>query len=171
MMIPELMIVGPRHPPLLDPDPQRRIGVVAGVAEIAHDGEARRQHLHPVRHRLNGPQRRGIEHVGQVVDVVLRIAFVGERQVVVRVDQPRQHREPREIDDFGRRRNRDVRTDLPERAVLDEDDLIGLDPTALRIDQSARPDGVARVGRRRKRRRSLACGNGRRDERQHERNR
>src|SRR5712664_351708 len=59
----------PRDPALLDRLPQRRVGVQGVVAHVANDRESRRQHLDPIRGRLNRAQRRRFLNVRVVVDV------------------------------------------------------------------------------------------------------
>ena len=87
MMIPELMTVGPGTQALFDRDAQRSVGVVSVIAKIAHDGKPGRQHLHAVGNRLDGTDRGRVEDVSQVIDVVLGIRLVREREVIVRVHQ------------------------------------------------------------------------------------
>ena len=137
MMIPELMIVGPGIQPCSIACAQRRVGVVGVVAHVADDRESRREHLDAVRRRLDRAQRRRFLHVGVVIDVVFRDRLVGEREMVVRVDEPGHHRHPRQVDHARARRNRDVGTDVANARAFDEDHLIGEDAAAFRIEQPA----------------------------------
>jgi len=113
---------------------QRGVGVERVVPHVADDGEARRQHLDAVGRRLNRPQRGRLLHVGVVVDVVLGIGFVGEREMVVRLDQPRHDGHAREIDDLRAGGDRDVRSDVGDLVARDKDDLIGEDPAGFGIE-------------------------------------
>ena len=153
-----------RKPSLLDRLPQRGVGVVAVVPEVADDGEAGREHLHAVRRRLDRAQRRRVLHVGVVVDVVLGLGLVGQREVVVRVDEARHHRHAGEIDHLSARRNGDVRPDVANPAAFDDDDLIGEDPPAVGIEQAAGADRGDR--RRRGRLGRRGSGNEQREPRQ-----
>ena len=46
-----------RHQAALDGFAQRRVGIVAGVADVAHRREARRQHVARIRNALDGAVR------------------------------------------------------------------------------------------------------------------
>ena len=103
--------------------------------------------------------RSGVEsmHVGEVVDVVLRDLLVGEREMVVRVDETRQHGQLRQIDDLGAGRDRHVGADGRDPLALDQDDLVGRGGAGFRIDQPAGADGDG-AGRLRRRLRLRAIG-------------
>ena len=60
--------------------------------------------------------------------------------MVVRIDQPRQHGECGQIDDFGACRNDDVGANCGEFPVLDENHLVGGDCAHLGIDEAASLD-------------------------------
>ena len=115
-----------------------------------------RQHLHAVRHRLDRAQRRRVHHVGQVVDVVLRIRFVSERQMVVRVNQSGQHGEIRQVDHLGIGRRVHTGSDRGDAAVLDDDGLVGGGGAGGGIDEASSADH--RRARRRGRNRRLRLG-------------
>ena len=52
-----------------------------------------------------------VRHEGEVVDVVFGDFLVGQGQVGVRVHQAGQHRQLRQVDDLGTRRDRHIRAE------------------------------------------------------------
>ena len=161
----------PRQPPCLDRLAERHVGVVGVVAEVTHDGKAAAQHLEAVGGGLDRAQLRRFLDVGDVVVVPLRVFLVGQREVVVRIDEARHHRELRQVNHLGTRRHRHVRADGGEAPALDEDDGVPGDRTVRRIDQAAGADRGDRTGRRRRRGPALGDERDRRHEQREERKR
>jgi hypothetical protein len=133
--------------PIIGPDgmivghPERHVRVERVVADVPDHGEARVEQLQRVRRRLDGPEGRRVQDVGEVVDVVLRDLLVGHRLVRVRVDEARQDAEPGQIDHVGTGGNRDAAADCRDLLPFDEDDLIGGGRPGGRVDQPAGADG------------------------------
>ena len=137
----------PRNPALVDRLPQRGVGVQRVVPHVANDREARREHLDAVRRRLNRAQRRRFLDVRVVVDVALGLRLVGEREVVVRLDEAGQHGHLREIDDLRAGRDGYVRSDVADARPFDEDDLVRENAAGFSVEQPScanRGDGRGR---------------------------
>ena len=110
---------------------------------VARAGEARQQRAPRIGRRPHGgielrprrPFRNGIAAVGLA------------RQMHMAVDQTRQHRLMREIDDGGAGRRREARLDRNDAVVMDEDRNIGLDRLVDAVDEPpGMDDDIAREG-------------------------
>src|SRR6202008_4344935 len=78
---------GTGNPTLLDGLAESGVGVIAGVADVAHGGEAGLQHGHAVPDALNGAVGSGIEERGDVVVVGVALGNDGHAEVGMSVEE------------------------------------------------------------------------------------
>ena len=167
------------NPAGLDSLPQRGVGVQTAVAQIALEGESMVEQRERVAGALERAVRgrvgnehlkewRGVEHaVAERRRAAVKRHGLDQRhrQMVVRFDEAGQDGQVRQIDHLRPWRNRDVRADCGDLAVLDDDGLVCRRRYRFGVNQASGFDRDRR-GRRGLRRNALLLRRERQNERQ-----
>ena len=132
----------PREPSLPNRSPQIGGSIVGVVANLFHHGEASLQHQPRVPRPAQSAESAALFQIGSFDSKSgRRVGRVTERQVGMRVHQPRQHPRIRKVNHFGAGGNLHIRAHLGDLSVFDQDGLIPGHCACRRVNQVTGANG------------------------------